>query len=176
MEDKVSIIQEQSRMYREEGMLDRTRELLDEGLERFPDQPDLLYNRGLLFAQMDMLQLHEQDMRTLIGIEPDNAHAYNALGYTLADKTDRLDEAMDLIVEANRLLPDNGLILDSLGWVHYRLGNTGKALEYLEQAWETQQDAEIAAHLGEVLWMIGQYDAAREIWYQALCRTRTTRS
>ncbi len=171
-EDKIGIIQEQARLYREEGMLDRTRALLDEGLERFPDQPDLLYNRGLLFAEMDLLQLHEQDMRALIALEPDNAHAYNALGYTLADKTDRLDEAMTLIVEANRLLPDNGLILDSLGWVYYRLGNTGKALEYLEQAWETQQDAEIAAHLGEVLWMLGQYNEAREIWFQGIQQGR----
>lgn len=167
-EDRVNIIQQQAQMYREEEMFDHTREVLDEALERYPDHPDLLYNRGLLFAQVNLLELHEQDMRTLIEIDPENAHAYNALGYTLADKTDRFDEAMELIVEANRLLPGNAMILDSLGWVYYRLGKMDMALKYLQQALADDQNAEIAAHLGEVLWVIGHHSEAREIWLQGM--------
>ncbi|GIT48634.1 MAG: hypothetical protein Ct9H300mP14_05620 [Gammaproteobacteria bacterium] len=92
-------------------------------------------------------------MRRLIELEPDNAHAYNALGYTLADQTDRLDEALVLIERALVLLPEDPFILDSMGWVHYRLGNNDLAREYLQKAIDLRLDAEIAAHLGEVLWM-----------------------
>jgi tetratricopeptide (TPR) repeat protein len=97
-------------------------------------------------------------------MEPDNPHAYNALGYTLADKTDRLAEAQELIEKALALLPGDPFILDSLGWVHYRRGELEVALEYLQMAMEQQPDAEIAAHLGEVLWTLGQKDQAVLIW------------
>ena len=162
--DKIRLILEQNLLLREYDQADKAKIIFDEGLKRFPDNPDLLYNRGLLAAELELLELHEKDMRKLIEIEPDNAHAYNALGYTLADKTDRLEEAMKLIEVANSLLPNNPFILDSMGWIHFRLGNNIKALEFLRQALETRQDAEIAAHLGEVLWIIGDKDEAREIW------------
>jgi Flp pilus assembly protein TadD len=111
-----------------------------------------------------LVDKHEADMRRLIELEPDNAHAYNALGYTLADQTDRLDEALVLIERALVLLPEDPFILDSLGWVHYRLGNNDLAREYLQRAIDLRMDAEIAAHLGEVLWMDGERDQARTVW------------
>jgi tetratricopeptide (TPR) repeat protein len=165
-EDKTRIILEQDTLLRDHNLLDRSRLVLDEGLKQFPDNPDLLYNRGLLAAQMELLELHEQDMRRLIALEPENAHAYNALGYTLADQTDRLDEAMSLIEKANELLPDNPFILDSMGWIHFRLGNNEMAIKFLRQALDVRQDAEIAAHLGEVLWISGHKDEALKIWKQ----------
>ncbi len=163
-EDRIHLILQQDLLLREYDRYDRSKQVLDRGLKRFPDHPDLLYNRGLVTAKLDLLELHEQDMRKLIEIEPDNAHAYNAYGYTLADKTDRLEEAMALIKKANALLPDNPFILDSLGWVHYRLGNNSKAIDYLLLALGARQDAEIAAHLGEVLWVTGNREEARKIW------------
>ncbi len=163
-EDRIRLILQQDLLLREYDRYERSKQVLDRGLKRFPDHPDLLYNRGLVTAKLDLLELHEQDMRKLIEIEPDNAHAYNAYGYTLADKTDRLEEAMALITKANALLPDNPFILDSLGWVHFRLGNNSKAIDYLLLALGALQDAEIAAHLGEVLWVTGNREEARKIW------------
>ena len=138
--------------------------LLDAALLEIPDDPDLLYSRGLVTAMLHMVNRHERDMRQLIALEPDNAHAYNALGYTLADQTDRYDEALELIKKALELLPDDPFILDSMGWLQYRMGNLVAALEYLQQAIDQSPDAEIAAHLGEVLWMTGAKDEARTTW------------
>lgn len=167
-EDRTRIILEQDFLFRDHDMLSRSKKILDDGLGRFPENPDLLYNRGLLHAELDMLPLHEIDLRKLIKLQPENAHAYNALGYTLADKTNRLDEAITLIEKANELLPDNAYILDSMGWVHFRLGNNDMAIKFLKQALDTRQDAEIAAHLGEVLWISGRFDEAREVWEQGI--------
>ncbi len=167
-DEKTRIILEQDILLRDEGMLERSKVLLDDGLKRFPDNPDLLYNRGLLHAELDLLPQHEIDMRELIALQPENAHAYNALGYTLADKTDRLDEEKKKKKKANELLPDNPFILDSMGWVHFRLGNNDKAIKYLKQALDSRQDAEIAAHLGEVLWISGRYEEAKQVWEQGI--------
>ena len=167
-EDKIRLILQQDLLLREYDRYDQSKQVLDEGLKWFPDHPDLLYNRGLVTAKMDLINLHERDMRKLIEIEPDNAHAYNAFGYTLADKTDRLEEAMVLIKKANALLPDNPFILDSMGWVHFRLGNNSKAIDYFMLALDARQDAEIAAHLGEVLWVTGNREEARKIWEKGI--------
>ncbi len=163
-DETARIILEQDLLLRDHDLLDRALLSLGDGLNQLPDHPDLLYNRGLLAAQLNMLEVHEADMRKLIQIQPDNAHAYNALGYTLADQTDRLEEAMELISHANKLLPNNAFILDSMGWIHFRLGQNEQALDYLRQALVVRQDAEIAAHLGEVLWTLGNTDEALEIW------------
>jgi tetratricopeptide (TPR) repeat protein len=104
----------------------------------------------------------------VIKMKPDYAHAYNALGYTLAEKTDRLAEAKDLIEKAYKLAPDDPFILDSLGWVHYRMGHVEEALKHLHFAYGVRPDPEIAAHLGEVLWKSGQRDEAQKIWRAAL--------
>ena len=167
-EDHIRLILQQDLLFQEHDHYTEAKRVLDEGLEQFPDQPDLLYSRGLVTAKMNRLDLHERDMRKLIEIEPDNAHAYNAFGYVLADKTDRLEEAMALIKKANALLPDNPFILDSMGWVHFRLGDTRKAIEYLKLALDARQDAEIAAHLGEVLWVTGNREEARKIWQRGI--------
>ncbi|MDD9856997.1 MAG: tetratricopeptide repeat protein [Gammaproteobacteria bacterium] len=165
-QEAVRMVLEQARLYEEYDSSARAKAVLDAGLERFPAHPELLYNRGLLAAQLNLLDLHERDMRQLIGQQPDNAHAYNALGYTLADQTDRLDEAYELISKALALMPDDPFILDSMGWVNFRIGNNDKAIEYLRRALAVRKDAEIAAHLGEVLWVVGNKKEAREIWEQ----------
>ena len=115
----------------------------------------------------DLPQL-ERDLRYIIEREPDNAMAINALGYTLADRTDRYQEALDLIEQAYRINPDDAAILDSLGWVNYRLGNLQEAEAQLRKALERFPDHEVAAHLGEVLWSAGKQREARAIWAKAL--------
>ena len=152
-------------MLRDSGQPESALELLSAALIDIPDHPDLLYARGLVTAIMDRVEEHERDMRRLIEIDPDNAHAYNALGYTLADKTDRLGEALELIEKALSLLPGDPFILDSLGWVHFRRGDLDLALEYLQLAMDQRPDAEIAAHLGEVLWQLGNKEQAIAAWH-----------
>ena len=151
-------------MLREFDQEKRSFALLGEALEARPEHPDLLYSRGLLAAQLDKIDIVEKDLKKLIELQPDNAHAYNALGYTLADQTDRYDEALELITKALEFLPEDAFILDSMGWVHYRRGDMEKALSYLKRAVELKEDAEIAAHLGEVLWIIGKRSEAEKIW------------
>ena len=163
-DEQVRIYLAREQVLRDSGQAESALELLSAALIDIPDHPDLLYARGLLTAIMDRVEEHEQDMRRLIEIDPDNAHAYNALGYTLADKTDRLAEALELIEKALALLPGDPFILDSLGWVHYRRGDLDLALEYLQLAMDQRPDAEIAAHLGEVLWQLGNKEQAIAAW------------
>ncbi len=163
-DEQVRIYLAREQVLRDSGQTDHALELLNAALIDIPDHPDLLYARGLVTAIMDRVVEHEQDMRRLIEIDPENAHAYNALGYTLADKTDRLTEALELIEKALSLLPGDPFILDSLGWVHYRRGNLDLALEYLQLAMDQRPDAEIAAHLGEVLWQLGDKEQAITAW------------
>lgn len=142
-------------------------ELIHQALDSFPDDLALLYTRGMLADERGDLRQLEADMRRIIEREPDNANALNALGYTLADRTERHDEAYQFIRQAYALEPDNPAILDSLGWVYYRLGNLSKATHYLTKAYNRYRDAEIAAHLGEVLWQQGQKEAAQTLWQEA---------
>ena len=166
-DDQVRIYLAREQVLRDSGQPEQALELLSAALIEIPDHPDLLYARGLVTAIMDRVAEHEQDMRRLIEIDPENAHAYNALGYTLADKTDRLAEALELIEKALVLLPGDPFILDSLGWVHYRRGDLALALEYLQLAMDQRPDAEIAAHLGEVLWQLGDKEQAIAAWQDA---------
>lgn len=147
--------------------LPRAKSVLDDAVARYPGNSDLLYAHGLLAAQLDQIDEHEKDMRALLAEDPNNAQALNALGYTLADATDRIQEAYTLISKALSMQPDDPFILDSMGWVQYRMGNQQDAIDYLERALSKRDDPEIAAHLGEVLWVAGQKDRAREIWAQA---------
>jgi Flp pilus assembly protein TadD len=117
--------------------------------------------------KLGKIDVLENAMRSVIRVRPDNAQAYNALGYTLADRNERLDEAKALIEKANALSPDDASILDSLGWVQYRLGNNGDALQILERAYKLRGDAEIAVHLGEVLWISGRSADAERAWREA---------
>lgn len=133
-----------------------------------PDDPRLLYARALLAVDQGDLATGEHDLRRLIELKPDNADALNALGYTLADQGDRdaarQQEALALIERALKLKPDEPAILDSLGWVRYRMGDLDAALTALRRAYAKQPDPDIAAHLGEVLWVHGQHEEARRVW------------
>lgn len=142
--------------------------VLSEGLTRFPNSPPLLYSRAMINEQLDRLDEMEDDLRLIIKTDPDNATALNALGYTLADRTTRYDEAYVLIAQALELKPDDPAILDSMGWVQYRLGNYPEAIVKLQKAMKAYPDHEIAAHLGEVYWVSGQRDKAEEIWSEGL--------
>jgi tetratricopeptide (TPR) repeat protein len=136
-------------------------------LEEFENNTELLYARGLNAADMDRIDILERDLRKILATQPDHVDALNALGYTLADKTDRLEEAKGYIERALSMKPDNPAILDSMGWVEFRLGNLQAALQYLQQAAELSNDPEIASHLGEVLWQMGEIERAKEVWNAA---------
>jgi len=146
---------------------DEAYKLYNNALQRSPENTDLLYARALTAEKLDLLDVTESDLKMVITHEPENASALNALGYTLADRTERLNEARGYILKAARLLPDDPAILDSLGWVYYRLGQYEDAIKWLSKAFLVLEDAEIAAHLGEVLWMDGQTERARNIWQKA---------
>ena len=122
----------------------------------------------MLNERRDLIAQTETDLRTILQHEPNNATALNALGYTLADRTDRYEEAFELISQALSLKPDDPAILDSMGWVHYRLGQIDEALLRLRQAMKMFPDHEIAAHLGEVLWVSGQQEEARSVWEEGM--------
>lgn len=137
------------------------------GLAVFEDDALLLYARALAWVRLGRADRAEADLGRILAHDPDNAAALNALGYTLADRGERLDEAERHVRRALRLDPGNPAILDSMGWVLYRLGRPHEALPYLEQAWELMRDAEVGAHLGEVLWEVGERDEARGVWREA---------
>jgi tetratricopeptide (TPR) repeat protein len=139
-------------------------EMYSRALMQKPDDPDLLYARALIAEKVDRIDVTEKDLLKVLSTEPENANALNALGYTLADRTGRLKEALEYIKRAAALVPDDPAILDSLGWVSYRLGNMEDALKWLGQAFAKLEDPEIAAHYGEVLWQANQHNKAKEIW------------
>jgi len=141
---------------------------LTEALRSTPDSADLLYERAIVAEKLDKLDVVEQDLRQVIALRPDYAHAYNALGYSFADRAVRLDEALALIQKALSLSPSDPFILDSLGWVEFRMGQMPESIKSLKQAYSLQEDPEIAAHLGEVLWKSGDQRAARNAWEASL--------
>jgi tetratricopeptide (TPR) repeat protein len=145
-------------------------ELLGSTLKRFGDDPDLIYEQAMMAEKGNRLDEMERLLRRVIELKPDNAHAHNALGYSLADRQQRLPEARALIQRALELSPGDPFITDSLGWVEYRLGNREEALRLLRQAYAARPDTEIGAHLGEVLWSLGQRDEARRIWRESKTR------
>jgi len=142
--------------------------LLSDALTDNPNDNDLIYDAALAAGKAGHLDDEERLLNRLIKLDPSSAAAYNALGYDLADRGLRLQEAKQLIEKAAALAPDDALIRDSLGWVQYRLGNLQEARRLLEDAFQHQPDPEIAAHLGEVLWTQGEHDAAREVWRKGL--------
>ncbi|MFK5735692.1 tetratricopeptide repeat protein [Pseudomonas urmiensis] len=142
-------------------------QVLQQAIKRYPDDLNLLYTRAMLAEKRGDLAEMEKDLRAIIAREPENAMAINALGYTLADRTTRYAEAKQLIEKAHQLTPDDPAVLDSLGWVNYRLGNLDEAERLLRQALERFPDHEVAAHLGEVLWANGKRREARQVWAKA---------
>ena len=143
-------------------------QILSSGLETFPNDPELLYARSMVAEQQDNFALAESDLRILLAQDENNATILNALGYTMALHTDRQQEAYDLIIRAYNLSPNSPSIIDSLGWVLFKLGRIQEALTYLEQAYSIVSDPEIAAHLGEVYWVLGNSERALELWSQTL--------
>lgn len=144
--------------------IDGAARLLDGGLEAQPDELSLLYARSLVSERRADVAALERDLRHILRLDPDNAAALNALGYSLTNLTDRHAEALVLIERAMALRPDDPAITDSLGWVLYRLGRHDEALDHLQRAFDAFPDPEVAAHLGEVLWVDGRHDEAREVW------------
>jgi tetratricopeptide (TPR) repeat protein len=155
-------------LLRESGSYDEAINVYNAVLEESPENKAILYARALTAEKLDRLDLLEQDLKKIIELDPDNIDALNALGYTLADRTDRYEEAYGYIKRAYELKPQNNAILDSMGWVLYRLGNYTEAVKYLRESLSLHADAEVSAHLGEVLWVMGDQEDAREIWEQAL--------
>jgi tetratricopeptide (TPR) repeat protein len=143
-------------------------QLLQEGVQRFPKDMGMAYDLAMLAEKLNKLPEMEQLLRRVIAEQPDYHHAYNALGYSLADRNLRLPEARQLITKALEFAPNDPFIVDSLAWVEFRSGNLAEAKRLLEQAYANRQDAEIAAHLGEVLWAMGLRDQATALWRKAL--------
>ena len=137
-------------------------------LEIVPGNSDLLYSRALVAERLGRIDMLEADIKLILKTEPNNAHALNALGFTLADQTDRYEEAYAYIKRAIEINPDDAAIIDSWGWIHYRMGDYDKAIALLRTALSRFDDAEIASHLGEVLWVSGNQEEARRIWQKAL--------
>ena len=144
--------------------------VLTEANRRFRDDGDLLYEQAMMAEKLDRLADMEQLLRQVIALKPLQPQAYNALGYSLADRNRRLPEARQLIAKAVELAPGDPFLIDSLGWVEYRMGNREQALRWLRQAYRARPDTEIAAHLGEVLWVSGERDEARRVWLDARSR------
>jgi tetratricopeptide (TPR) repeat protein len=157
----------EARILREAGDRDQAFRLLDEAVQQVPHSVPILYTRALLAAELGWVDIAEQDLRTVLAREPENAAALNALGYTLADQTERYDEAEALIRQAYILQPNEASIIDSMGWVAYKQGRLAEAEEFLRRAWKLDRNPEIAAHLGEVLWMGGRKDEAVQAWRDA---------
>ena len=166
-DDQVRLVLAQAQLARDSNQDAQAYEILTAGLKAAPDNPELLYDHATAAEKRNQFAEAEAQFRRLIALKPDNAQAYNGLGYALAERNLRLDEAQQLIEKAVKLAPDDGYILDSLGWLQYRQGKLTEALKTLNTAYAMRPDAEIAAHLGEVLWVSGQAEAAKNIWRSA---------
>ncbi len=166
-DERARLIVNEAQLLRDAGRLDDALKLVADALKVQKDSVDLLYEHAMLAEKANQLDLMERELRRIIQIAPDNQHAYNALGYSLADRNLRLQEAYDLIRKANELAPEDPFIMDSLGWVEFRLGRYEQAEKTLRRAFSIKADPEIAAHLGEVLWVLGREDEARQLWRDA---------
>ncbi|HZD19704.1 MAG TPA: tetratricopeptide repeat protein [Burkholderiales bacterium] len=143
-------------------------DLLAGALKEEPEQPELLYDYALTAEKLEQYEVLEKNLRKLIEVKPDHAHAYNALGYSFAERNTRLGEARKLVEKALELSPEDSFIVDSLGWVQYREGDLKGAAQTLKRAYDTRPDAEIGAHLGEVLWKLGERSEANRVWQESL--------
>jgi tetratricopeptide (TPR) repeat protein len=167
-DDSIQMIQVEAQLLRDAKAWGETYDMLTKAVAKYPDSFELLYDRAMAAERVDKLDTMEADLRRVIRMKPDYAHAYNALGYTLADRTTRFSEAKELIEKAFKLSPDDPFILDSLGWVNFRMGRMQDAIKHLQTAYGQRPDPEIAAHYGEVLWSAGNRDEARKVWNAAL--------
>jgi tetratricopeptide (TPR) repeat protein len=164
----VQLIVAEAQLLREFNRHQDAYKLLNDALQKEPDQPELLYDAALTAEKLERFEVLEANLRKLIQVRPDHAHAYNALGYSFAERNTRLPEARKLIEKALELAPEDHFIIDSLGWVLYREGDLKGAAEQLRRAYDGRPDAEIGAHLGEVLWVMGERAEANRIWQESL--------
>jgi tetratricopeptide (TPR) repeat protein len=165
--DQAQLAAIEAGVLRDAGKLDEAYELMGAAAKRFPDNSDLLYDYALLAEKAGHLDVMEATLRQVMAQAPDNHHAYNALGYSLAERNVRLKEAFQLIDKAMKMAPGDPFIMDSMGWVQYRMGNLNEAETQLRRAYELRKDPEIAVHLGEVLWKKGEKSAAQKLWREA---------
>ena len=165
---RMQLVQAEANLLREAQAYGDAFDLLGKSLEGAPESVDLLYDQAMIAEKLDKIDVLERNLRKVIQLQPEHAHAYNALGYTLADRNQRLPEARKLIEKALELSPQDGYIIDSLGWVLYRMGLTGEAVVQLRRAFDLRPEAEVGAHLGEVLWADGKRDEAQKIWARFL--------
>ena len=166
-ERQAQLMATEAQLLRDAGQLDQAFAAMDAAAKRFPKNPDLLYDFALLAEKLGKVDVMEAQLREVMTQAPDNHHAYNALGYSLAERNVRLQEAYGLIAKALAMAPDDPFIMDSMGWIHYRMGNLSEAEKFLRRAYGLRQDPEIAVHLGEVLWQKGQKGAAQQLWREA---------
>ncbi|OQW93350.1 MAG: hypothetical protein BWK79_11600 [Beggiatoa sp. IS2] len=167
-EDVLTLTQFEVDLYVERQRYPEAMEVYNKAIQADAKNTDLLYLRAMLADKMNQFDLLERDLRRLLELDPKHVQALNALGYALADRTQRYTEAYELLKRALELSPNEYYILDSVGWVLYRMGQHQPAIEYLQKAKNQQDDPEIAAHLGEVLWVSGNHEEAQRIWKEAL--------
>ena len=170
-DQRIQVRQAEAQVLRDAGDAAAALAVLDKALAEHPDDPDLLYDSAMVAEKLDRLDVAEARLARLIELKPDNAQALNSLGYTLVDRTPRIAEGFALIERAHKLAPRDPFILDSMGWALFRLGRLDAAEDYLRRAMAERPDAEIAAHLGEVLWAKGDRERAREVWQSQLRAT-----
>jgi tetratricopeptide (TPR) repeat protein len=165
--NQAQVVLVEAQLLRDAGKSQEAFRMMEQGLKRFPDNTDFLYDYALMAEKMGKTAVMEKSLRQVIAKSPDNQHAYNALGYSLADRNVRLKEAYQLIDKAQKMAPNDPFIMDSMGWVQYRMGKLDEAETQLRKAYQLRNDPEIAVHLGEVLWKKGQRDDARKLWREA---------
>ena len=165
---KLRLILVQAELYNQQKQYEQAFNLLTDALVDFSDQKELLYTRALMAERVNKLEIVEADLKKILAMDPDNIEALNALGYTLLNKPDRYADAEKYLQQALKLDPDAAVIIDSYGWLQFKLGHAEKALDYLQKAYEKQQENEIAAHLAEVLWALGRKDEAKKIFNDAI--------
>jgi tetratricopeptide (TPR) repeat protein len=168
---KLRIVLIQAELYSQQKQQEKAFNYLTGQLRNYPDQEELLYSRALIADRMGKLDVMEDDLKKILAKVPDNVEALNALGYSLADKTTRYAEAETYLVHALKVKPDEAVILDSYGWLKYKMGNLQAALVYLQKAYDKQPENEIAAHLAEVLWVSGKKEEAKKLIMDALGNT-----
>jgi tetratricopeptide (TPR) repeat protein len=170
-QQRVQLVLAEAQILRDANQPKAAFDLVGQALDRVPNNPELLYDYAMLAEKIERVDVLEASLRKLIEIRPEHAHAYNALGYSLAERNQRLPEARELIEKALQLAPDDSFIIDSMGWVLYRMGDLKDSLGYLRRAFAGRPDAEIAAHLGEVLWALGERTEAERVWGDATRET-----
>lgn len=167
-QQRAQLLLVEAQLLRDAKQYDPAARVLTQGLEKFPENQELLYEAAMVADKQGKAEIFEAYIHRLIKIAPDHAHAYNALGYSLLERNVRLQEGMRLVEKAYQLSPDDAAIMDSMGWGYYRMGDLPRSLEFMRRAYAAYPDPEVAAHLGEVLWQSGARDEARKVWQDSL--------